>query len=478
MNKKGAMGAAKISVTLFAIAILGVFIFQFVLPVFAATERGPVSFQGDIGYSATLNYYFVLFNAEQDSPCDGIPDFGEIKLAEDTSAVDDLDVLDDDDYYLFNNSVEHGSTVYMYVCDGVVGNIVLKYVKIVSVNDTYSVDIARVEGSSLHPDLTNQYIFICDELGGTQLNTETAKADFINNEYIQYYPIDYGTGSAPGSLPINTGAVVEDLFVLLDDDQSSPCDLDSTKMTGKRITISPNSGDNYGVHVTFSPDETSRGWHAIGDLHDDFDGKWLEVFDDNGLSRGISFIQDGDCNDDGDDDYSTTAHSSKLYYDNPTSGEISMALYPGVLPDNYIAGLPNKFSSQDAVIKIYGAVPLDITSMMIVDGGKVYSTYPDGSGNYALYLPDSDGINSNPVTVQFMIGAVSVFDKVLIIPNTIDNSCSGDILLNIGKVTGEAHSDLETGDDTLQVFNDSVCSSPVSLTVIPSDMYCCVSGCY
>ncbi|MCD6215721.1 MAG: hypothetical protein J7J92_01445 [Candidatus Aenigmarchaeota archaeon] len=395
--------------------------------------------RGDLP-DTNVSYTIEIYDASQTGPCDGSADTGTNLLAL-TSGVGNTNYDDDVDYSLtFSLTASPSQTVYVYYCLGTATGVLRTwYSKSVTEGQTYVIDLARVKGTNLHSDLNSDNVFVCH--GSTRLDTELRGIGGSNIEYDQWYPID-------------ESIVSNNIYVYLDNDQTNVCQFDATKSTGRIINVtSANGYNNFAVYPTFAPDTKAQG-----DLHDDFDGTILYVWDSDGNNIGMSYVTDGDCYDDSDDDYT-------LYYDNPSSGIITMALHSTAATNpTLIEGLSLGFSSQDAVVKVYGTVPTDIDEVSISDGTLTYKTTPDGSGNYALYVKD------NFVgTIKFWKSGSEVFTKSLSIPDTSSTTCSShDIQLDLAKYYGTAHDDLKTGYK-IEVYSDSSFTTKISDPSYPGD---------
>ena len=411
-----------------------------------------------------LNYRIEAYSTAQTNMCDGSADSGTLYFSS-TYTTGDSFYDDDDDFdETYSGSLGGATTVYFYFC-GPGGNAaakVVEFTKTVSDGDDLEIDLGYVNGTAnVHDDLASHYVVVCDAYDGSLVSSVTKQTDGTTAEYTQYYYIDRGDISSSSDDPVK-------YYVFLDSD-SADCTWDSTKITGKALYLDSSQPDNYGVYATFEPDTK-----VSGDAHADLADANIALMNSSGYIVGIARIRNAADGGTGDDDYN-------IYYDNPTDGDLSLTIEPDGNPVSSahittVSGIDRTtFASggYDFIIDVEDAgdgVPTDISevrvSMTIGTDAVVFSTTPVQSGSVKYYDLFVDDAGDGSDDIEFY----AYGSKVLTVTRDLDSTSPADVAIDVGKVSGEAHSGLESGDDTIEVYNDSTCSTKVSSeTVNPSD---------
>jgi hypothetical protein len=450
-NRKSLMKFGKWSLAILSLVVLGFFVVNYVIPTFA--NPGTITIQGDLPYSASINYYVAAYDATQDSPCDGEADPDETLLAENTTAVDDTTYNHND--YVLTITDYVGATAYLYFCDGVGGVQVLSHSFAVADPNKYVVDLGRTYGTSVYADLNGDRAIVCTELGGTALSSEkTADTEVTGGSYTQYYAINLNSTDYT-----TTG----DAYLLFDTDDDPACTFDGTIEAGKKILLT-NSLDNYGVLVNFVPDTK-----VTGDLHTgvELNNAKFELYDSSSMQIGLAteaFTRAG--NPDGDlldDDYT-------IYYDKPTgAGDLTLDITTSANGVTKISGI-DKTTFDDAVTAgVYDFVEhvtdngegvpsdisvIDVTCNVNGAGGPddeikanttLHNTYL-----YDIYMTKCSAAES----ILYKKSGSTVYTE-----SGVSMAAEGDDARDLGKVSGNTHADISVGgNDQITVHNDNACS--------------------
>ena len=454
MNKN--MNKKIFSITIIGIAALCL-LFVAGLQNVQSAETG-VTFQGDLPWDS-VTYLVRVYDEVNADPCPGTGALGSH-----VGVQGDGSYNDNDDYSITGISTTDADAS-IYLCTGTgAGDLKLKYEDVtVATGNAYYVDFGKIIGTSLHNDLDNDYVAVCASLGGTQLSSEDKQVSGTG-EYTQYYAIDCG---------VNGASAPTEVYALFDQNNVAECTWDGDKSTGKEISIA--SAENYGVYLTFAPDTKN-----IGDLHADLDVAKFELYDSNSLSIGMAIETYTDAaapdGDGADDDYT-------IYYDKPTSGDMwltitsaangSFSVY-GIANASFTAGYDFYLDVEDNA----GGIPDTVSHIRYAGlaGGEavVYVQDPRVNGNiqeFDIYTDTGDATDDiefyesgSGVAIDGSItGGTKVYQK------RIDLSNPGDEVFDVGKVTGEMHSGVETGDDLVAVYSDNACTVLVSSETINPD---------
>lgn len=434
--------AAKILLSLFVIAL--------------SSPALAVVVQGDMPNSLTRT--LEIYNDTQSSPCDGSADSGSALYITGTGTGDGS-YDDDNDYNVTANQSAATQWIYIYYCDGSsrIANLT-KY----SYNTSYTIDLGQVkdDGNGVHANLNNDYVFVCSNPGGTELDTVSVQINTAAaTDYTQFYPIDEQ----------NTTVA----YVFFDDDTTSPCDLDSTKSTGKRINVTL-SAENNGILVQWSPEA-----RALGDLHMDLDNAILHLFDSNGKSVGMlnqSVNATADGTSDGGDDYT-------LYYDNPASGTFTLNITPDgtnipAASVQTITGIANGFTSGydflHAVKNATNGIADDITHVRIITNvtttGIIQTVPATVSGSVKVFNLYTD-MGATDTPVLFLINNTVVLNRTRVLNFSV-SGVARNVTISAGRVSGDVALSLGAGsNDYIYVHNASntvTCSDSDTLKVLNS----------
>ncbi len=239
------------------------------------------------------------------------------------------------------------------------------------------------------------------------------------------------------------------------DDAADDCTFDEDMSTGKTITTTISSPDNYGIYTTFAPDTK-----AVGDMHADLDAAQMFLDNENGHNIGLGIesytragAPDGGV---GDDDYT-------LYYDKPLSGDMELSIIStangtttvaGIDKDSFTAGYDFVNDVTDSGTGVPDDIAVITTTMDVGADTVVFKTTLHDTWLYDLYTD----IGGAAQTIVFEKPASTTVFQV-----DIDSSAEGDDTIDVGKVSGSAHADMSTGgDDLFEVFSDATCATEVS----------------
>ncbi|MBI2971261.1 MAG: fibronectin type III domain-containing protein [Candidatus Aenigmarchaeota archaeon] len=421
-------------------------------PVFAGAV-----IQGDMPNAITRTV--EVYNDTQSSPCDGSADGGSALLIT-GSGTGDSSYDDDNDYNVTANLSTGTQWSYIYFCDGT--SRITNLTKYTSNTSSYNIDLADVkdDGNGVHAALNNDYVFVCNNLEGTQLDTVSVQINTASaTDYQQFYPVDEQ----------NTTVA----YVFFDDDTTSPCLFDNTKTAGKRINVT-RSAENYGVLVQWSPEQ-----RAVGDLHHDLDDAVFHLFDSNGVSIGMlnqSLNASADGQDDADDDYT-------LYYDNPASGALTLNITPSGTAISAasiltVTNIANNFATGydfiHAIKNTTGGIADDITHVRVhlnvTSTGITLSTPTVVSGSVMVYNLYTD-VGATDTPVLFLINNTVVLNRTRALNFSVTN-VGMNVTLSAGRVSGSVAIDLGSGsDDEIAVHNASntaVCADANTLQILNS----------
>jgi hypothetical protein len=408
----------------------------------AAADVSTITVKGDLQSGAQWDIYVYEGTGGGTNPCSGTG-------SKDANVNIGGDIIydDNDDYTLSWAPTTTPIDVNVWFCDNAAK--IANFTKAsVAEGTTIYVDLGRITGDTYADDLDNDYVYVCNDFNGTRMNTEGTdfQVSAALNQFTQYYAFEDGI------------AANEKLYVFFDEDSTGPCIWDQTKVTGREIdTTNGGAYDNYGVAAIFSPQTKAQGY-----AHNDFDYGWMRVFnsylgpDGNTDKVMVGMARFGDLG-------ATEATRYTLYYDaNGDAGaklKVQLLKNPdptatNVTPDMNILQVADGFTSLDANIKINGDMPaeLDLVSSMI--GTVDYQTTDIDStpADYNLYVPVS-----TPTTKYWDAGA---FKYSYLYGGAINSDQAN---LNISRVSGEAHSALETYPKTaIEMFTDNTCGTSVT----------------
>lgn len=421
--------------------------FSFIFLVSVSSALASFTVYGDFPDTG-LNYRVEAYNASQSNMCDGVADTGTLMYFSSAYTTGDSNYDDDDDYNeTYAGTLGGATTVYFYMC-GPGGNSAAKVVdftKTVNDGDSLEIDLGYVQGgSAVHDDLVDDYIYVCDNIGGNEISSVSKQADASTAEYTQYYYIDK--------------ASLTTAYIFFDNDTSSPCVLDSTKEAGKLIKINTAQPDNYGVYVTFEPDTK-----AVGDLHSDLTNSTLELFDSNGYSIGLvnqsASGQAADGLDDGDDDYD-------IYYDKPSLGDLTLNITPislgnevttvsGIDKDSFTSGYDfiNDIEDDNA-----DGIPSTLNKVEVIQtigsDSITITTAPRTSGSIKLFDLFVDNVTAS-TGILFKVGdtlKLNISDRTL--------TDIGDEAIAVAKISGTVHSGIGSGgNDQIQIHTAATCTA-------------------
>lgn len=410
--------------------LLSLFLLIFyILFLFTLNTSAAITIQGDIPKNIFVAGYATISGTTNapSNPCSGTDANGTANGTTDVA-------YDDNDDYSLSLTVSGGSSydLNVWFCSGLNGTKYSNYARSgVSDGSSFTVDLGQVSGDT-NAALDQDYVFVCDDVNGNKLNSQLVQVDTAQaTDFTQYYAFE------------DSNAWNDEIFVFFDNDALNGCTLDRTKTAGRIIkTTSSAASENFGVSASFNPQQ-----FVDGNLHADWVDGLATIVDDSNFMRGLAKI--GDIN-------PTNATDYNLYYDDPTSGTLTLNLYKKKLvlgePDQNISGLSSSVQRQDAEIKISGKVPSDITSVDTEISSIRYTTFAltGTPQDYNLYIDSGQ----TPV-IDFNVASAKKafsFDYNVAIIN--DNS------LNIGKVAGETHSSLESpaNSDSVEVYINNTCS--------------------
>jgi len=359
----------------------------------------------------------------------------------------DLAYDDDDDYTLSWTPGAPPVDVNVWFCED--GTKYANFTKAaIADGTTVYVDLGRIAGTC-HNDLDNDYVNVCTDFNGTRLNTEGAsfQVNAGTNQFSQYFAFEDGVAA-------NT-----ELWVLLDNDATDPCIWDETKTTGRMIdTTDPHAYENYGVAAAFDPDALAQGYG-----HNNFDYGWMQVFnsylgDGNADRVSCGMAKFGDLG-------ATEATRYSLYYDDNTDGgaKVKVKLYKAsdlagaatvnTYSDMNVLQVAGNFASLDFNILVNGDMPAELDFVNTYIGTVQYQTVDIDStpADYNMYVD-----NSAAHVLQYWDAGTEKFQYTLGGAHAADDTNA-----NIGRVSGEAHTNLESGTRGLQVYKELTCANEV-----------------
>ena len=418
-----------------------------------------------------VNIY--AYNAAQDSGCDGIADGGEVFYGSTlwgtiSGNLDTTYTTVDTDYSIIVTEGDiFGANLYVYFCDNSNNVIDIYNVADFAITQTRNISLGKISNgaSSAHNDLDNYRVVICTAVGGTKYNDTVKQVNAATNQYAQYYAFQHIADSGGGSPP-------SAITTMLDSD-SDDCTNDTTKRTGYVIDVT-SASDNYGIVIAYNPDTKVTGDMIAGV---DLNTAVFTVYDDattaetltDDTSAGMGFeINAGNPDGDGtDNDYIIYYDGAKVTNDihvkivttsNGTTHWLSIdeALFTGagaydVLVDlnDATGGVPSDIDNIQTSCNVAGAgAPDDDAIFKTVALHDAYM--------YDIYMPAC----SNTETVLFKKSGLTVFTKT-----AVDLTASAPI--DVGKVTGTAHSDLRNETtDAVEVYSDTVCTTKVSSATV------------
>jgi len=401
------------------------------------TASATITIKGDLASGEQSNIYVFEGTAGGTNPCSGTGSSDS-----NTLIAGDLSYDDDDDYTLSWTPSVSPVDVNVWFCD-TGGNKKANFTKNVTDGTTLYVDLGRVAGNT-HDDLDSDYVFVCTDFNGIQLNSEEAQVDAVNNNFTQYYAFEDGVSAN------------NQVYVFFDNDNTRPCAWDNTKTTGRRIdTTSALAYENYGIAAAFAPTTKAQGY-----LHADFNYGYMRVFnsyygDGNSDRLMVGMAKFGVLSGAVGDRYT-------LYYDANTDAgakvKVQLIKNPDpsttrTISDMNILQVPATFTSLDANIKINGDVPTEIDKVTSMINGVDYQfegLVNEPPKDYNLYVPISTP------TLNFEANGVVEYKY------TYGGTQNSDQTLKVGRVSGEAHPNLESSTAGIRVFTDSNCQNAVT----------------
>ena len=421
-------------------------------------------------FSDGVNVY--LYNAAQDSGCDGIADGGEVFYGSMLSGAISLDttyINTDTDYSItVTEASTTGANLYVYFCNNS-NNVIDTYdVGDFAVSQTRNVSLGKISNgaSSAHADLDNYYVSICTAAGGTQYNNTASQVDAGTNQYSQYYAFeqaDDGVGSAP---PSTITAMFDSAG-----DNCTYTDAVTTKKTGYLIDVT-SASDNYGIVIAFNPDTKVTGdaiaaadlAAAVFTIYNDA-GTAETLTDDTSAGMGFEVNAGNPDGDTADDDFI-------IYYDGTKiANDIHVQIVTAANGTTHWLSVDEVdftgAGSYDILVDLSDSgdgVPADINDIQVTCN-VASSTAPDDSVIfktaalhdtylYDIYMPACSSVE----TVLFKIDGTTVFTKT-----AVDLSASA--TLDVAKITGEAAAGIEVvagGADNIEIFTGVDCTTEVS----------------
>lgn len=403
----------------------------------------------------------LAYSGAQATPCDGVVGAGDTGILYwQTGLFQGNNIYNaNDDYSKQYVGASGGYTLWIYTCNSLNSKEV-QYSTTINDGDSREIDWGYIQATAgaSNSDTYSDNVYVCNASNGARLDTINEATNVGDGSYDHYFTIDDGSS-------LTTADNLPSALILFDNDFANPCVLDSTVSTGKRINTLTETPDNYAVFGYFEPNRK-----VIGDLHTDLAGAEFDITTTTGAySVGMvnqdytGVIPDGlnDANDD-----------LVMYYDQDASGydyKISMVTAAGLTET--ISAMSNTFSNLDLVVKISGTVPSTIEEVRTTVGLFSYKVTPV-SGVYTLYVPASVGA----INIEFaeIASGASVFEKSVTIGDPFISGGAGfeDKTINVGRLHGETHTNLESGNDEIEVYNDNACTVQVSeaaRTINPSN---------
>ncbi|MFH1234926.1 MAG: hypothetical protein V1493_04930 [Candidatus Diapherotrites archaeon] len=410
------------------------------------TASATITVQGDLASGDDWDIYAYEGLNGGTNPCSG----GDVTADYNTSPLGGNGgdtAYDDDDDYILSWTPSAGSVdINIWFCeDGIPASNFTKG----SVDDgtTVYLDLGRISGNT-NAELDDDYVTVCDDFNGNRMSDEVVQVNIaLVTDFAQYFAFEDGV------------VANQKVFVFFDNDTSNDCIWDETKTAGREInTTSAHPYENYGVAAEFGPETKAQGY-----LHNDFDFGWMAVYnsyiggDGNTDKLMTGMAKFGDLG-------ATAATRYTLYYDDTNAGskykvklfksaDIANAATINTVSDMNILQVAASFTSLDANIKINGDMPteLDLVSSIISTVDYQTTDIDSTPADYNLYVPVS-----TPTLKYWDAGAFKY-------AYTYGGAINSDQTLNISRVSGEAHSALETYTNTsIELFTDNTCGTEVT----------------
>ncbi len=415
------------------------------LIIFSLSASAAVSFRGDWPNDGN-SYRVEIYDLGQASPCDNESDNGTLLAG--SGNIQGNDQFDSNDEYLLPLSLTSSGNLYIYFCNSADNTTLVSYVRNTTAGSNVELDFGKVVGTAAtNNDLGSKYVHVCDALnGGTNIASSSALTA-ADGSYTQYYYLDEPSVATGGTN-------IPNLYIFFDNDNSNKCTFDATKIAGLHVIPSTQLPYNYGVNISYSPG-TKLSSNAHADIMASGYLKVQRAAGDNEFVGMTGELTGG-------------AGAYNLYYQNPATGTLTVYVYTGAVPDTtpeeIITGLANGASGNalDLSVRISGSVPSDVATVTTTIGGLTYnvSTIAGTPKTYNLYIPTGQA----PAIAFKDAGGATLFTY------NYGASVGSDDTLNVGKLYGNVHANLDGAGNTIQVFEDSACTangSIESLAVVP-----------
>lgn len=201
---------------------------------------------------------------------------------------------------------------------------------------------------------------------------------------------------------------------------------------------------NGSIHTTFSPGNT-----GIANVYTD----WVDD-SPTGQLNNVSFVTDGNEYEVFIDVTTPPANVDVNFTDE--NGYRSWAINVTDSTDNAINGSDQV--AYNATTLIHGYTPLDSGDRIAVKNVTNTTLYAIGipltsNGTYRIYTANQSG------SINFQVYNDTYTGGTLQLNRTSGNNLNSSETFNVGKVSGDVHSNLKTGDDLIEVYGDRACTA-------------------